>query len=795
MDIGIFIFACIITSFYCALPIFIIFEITYLITNPKEINYPYVLGLPLSLLISIALIFGFFSGTTGEAGFGAILISPGILISSLFFGYFISRYYKVRNKPILPRTLKAWLYATLVLLMALSSIFIHFEPPHSGITLDSESEKPVPQVLVRQTLDYECMLPLYPVGENSRFMGYAETFSNSEGKYSLPFQIHFKYPYFCWGENDTLEFVKAGYFVNNHSDSEKATTLYKANHLFSFKENTREIHFSPKDYSDEIEKRSKLTEKAVKATKNLYPLPDGEVGVFLSAPGKQFTKLYRSFDNEVYGRELFYAYDEKSKTWFAFDKRGIPLKDKHTSNILESKINKQNYDDVSDFFDSGYNEVFTIEGNNKVVCKYSRKELDFCFKASDLPQIGNDDTLGTAQFIGFLRNDTGGRQAVVAKTDKFTHFYDVDYRRAGTNHIWKIKEREYLLSDRNITAVAADNLLLGLSDGIILSRYSQSTDKIMKHKDFSPNMFDLNIKSIKSILWSSNRLFLYVTDGTDKIYRFDKSGIYDFKVNIIEEPLSDITVIKPDSRHLFGAIRNADHKLLEKLLKSGADPDIKDRNGFTPLYFARKLSFPSRFSRSERRQIYLDMIGLLLKHGADPSIKDQNGELMLGFNHIQDSPEFVKTLIKNSTHPGALYIDGENQLTSCVASGRTTDTTPCVQFLLSAGIDQNHKNTDGKYPLWIAVEQMDLRMVRLLLENGADPKIINEHGQNLFWAILSTLPHPNDRRRQEEILELLCANDVQLNAKDKNGDTALTLARKHGNIAAIKLLENAGAVE
>lgn len=660
-------------SIFSGLPILIVLETFYLITNPKEIKYPYILGMPLCLFFSIIFTFGLLNNATGESGLGLIIYVPYLLINSLIVGFFISKFYKSINKTIIPRTLKAITCFAIILLLALSTLLIHIELPHKGVILESVSNKPIPQVLVRQALDYECMLSFNKFGKSVEFMGYAETLSDSGGEYFLPFQIYFKYPFFCWGGGDSLEFLKAGYFTNISPPSDKKTVLYKANHLLDFNELTQEYHFTPKKYSDEISGRSKLAEKAVQAAKNLYPLPDGEVGVFLSVPDKQFTELYRSFDKEVYGSEIFYAFDEKTKTWLAFDKRGMLLNDKNTGNIIRTNINNEEYDKTLNFYESGYKKIFRLEKANNTV---------------SIPS--------------------------------------------------------------------------GISD--------------------------LNIKSIQSLLWSSDKMFLYVTDGTDKIYRFDSSGKYDFIVNIIEKPLSEITVKKAYSRHLFRAARTNDLKLVKMLIEAGADPNIKDQHGYTPLYFARRYSSPA--SEPARRKSYLEIISFLLNHGADPSIKDQNGVPMLRFLDIQDSPELLRVMVENSVDPDVLYKDAENQLISCVKSDRSSNTTPCVQVLLTAGVNPNSKTFADQYPLWIAVENMDLRMVELLLANGADAKIKNEHGQSLLWAILSTLPYPQNKTKLEGILDLLFANGVRLNTRDNNGDTILSWAEKSGHGDKIQLLHS-----
>ena len=62
----------------------------------------------------------------------------------------------------------------------------------------------------------------------------------------------------------------------------------------------------------------------------------------------------------------------------------------------------------------------------------------------------------------------------------------------------------------------------------------------------------------------------------------------------------------PESEHvLFQAVRRGDAALLKDLLRRGTPPDIRDRDGSTPLMAAALHGSA-------------EMVALLLEHGADP---------------------------------------------------------------------------------------------------------------------------------------------------------------------------------
>lgn len=60
--------------------------------------------------------------------------------------------------------------------------------------------------------------------------------------------------------------------------------------------------------------------------------------------------------------------------------------------------------------------------------------------------------------------------------------------------------------------------------------------------------------------------------------------------------------------HVAAALQNNDIECAQMLLKSGAQPNVKQTDGQTPLHIAARVG-------------NADMIRLMLKEGADPQIK------------------------------------------------------------------------------------------------------------------------------------------------------------------------------
>lgn len=108
----------------------------------------------------------------------------------------------------------------------------------------------------------------------------------------------------------------------------------------------------------------------------------------------------------------------------------------------------------------------------------------------------------------------------------------------------------------------------------------------------------------------------------------------------------------------------------------------------------------------------------------------------------------------------------------------------------------------GNQNLYEAIEAQDLVRVQMLLNRGADPNSRSRGFQFLrLWA--------SDRRRyfddpplilaiqlrQGEIAAALIANGADVNARDAQGVPALTLARRQGQEAVVRLLLEQGVRE
>lgn len=229
---------------------------------------------------------------------------------------------------------------------------------------------------------------------------------------------------------------------------------------------------------------------------------------------------------------------------------------------------------------------------------------------------------------------------------------------------------------------------------------------------------------------------------------------------------------------------------VETLLKAGADPNIRAvagpgaGGGGTALHNAisgsdTRCGTDIRKSTEEDR---LKIVDMLLKAGADPNAVDQGDRLPLYKAASGGHYEIVQRLIE----AGALFkawpagcmpplfgaavnvpphgvvegekhervakllldlgapVDGEtaNGMTALMGAA-IPGSERLINLFLDHGADVNHRSQDGRSPLicaalyaeWAAVEneyQLAMRIVKRLLDAGADPTVRNNKGQSAY---------------------------------------------------------------
>jgi uncharacterized protein len=294
---------------------------------------------------------------------------------------------------------------------------------------------------------------------------------------------------------------------------------------------------------------------------------------------------------------------------------------------------------------------------------------------------------------------------------------------------------------------------------------------------------------------------------------------------------------------LLAATKFGDLDLMKRMLEQGADPNARNKQGWTAMMHIYGGSATERFPPLTATTVYeasaTERFRLLLEHGADLHARDKTGMtvLMHAAEHADsDALEFLiergaDVTARDRTGRTALMTADEYQGTgierklelllskganvngrdrdrktalihaakSFDESGRHVSVPRKVRWLREHGADINAQSLDGTTPLLFAARVGNNALVQYLLAEGADPNLRDRNGVSaMAWvahydesdrpAALEALRSHGARTGLIEALLLkehdtaarLLAEGAKVEAVGPHGQTALMVAAEHG---------------
>jgi len=222
----------------------------------------------------------------------------------------------------------------------------------------------------------------------------------------------------------------------------------------------------------------------------------------------------------------------------------------------------------------------------------------------------------------------------------------------------------------------------------------------------------------------------------------------------------DVTNARIYHEALFGASLNDHEKIARILLNLGANVNIQNNNGETPLHFAS--------ARGCTR-----IIELLIHRGAKPDIAEEKQNLTaLDMASTSEIKEFIRTLADRANQPFA-------------ASEQYPTKDPCI--VLPKNLPEAAKEHIYYEALFGAASNGDESDVAFLLNYGTGVNVQNESGE--------TPLHFASYRNHTRVAELLIRNRANLHTCTQNGLTPLSIAKQRGNTELIALLRKQDATQ
>ena len=214
------------------------------------------------------------------------------------------------------------------------------------------------------------------------------------------------------------------------------------------------------------------------------------------------------------------------------------------------------------------------------------------------------------------------------------------------------------------------------------------------------------------------------------------------------------------------------------LFSQATDPD-----GTTPLHWAVRAND-------------LDAVQRLLRSGANPDAANRYGVTPLSLAATNASAPLIQALLQAGAHP----------TNSILMTAARTGNAEVVRMLIARGADANARESSlGETALMWAAAENHLEAVRALIEHGADP---NARSEKLAYAkdrfglegVTTVLPHGHwtalmyaARQGSLEAARALADSGADLNLTDPDGTTALVLAIFNGHFDTAAMLAEKGA--
>ena len=160
---------------------------------------------------------------------------------------------------------------------------------------------------------------------------------------------------------------------------------------------------------------------------------------------------------------------------------------------------------------------------------------------------------------------------------------------------------------------------------------------------------------------------------------------------------------------IMGAIKFGDINTIKKLEKAGIDIMYKERNS----------SADSPFLSVVKSQ-KIDLIKYYIEQGANPNEKDWTKKSALIIAVSTDNDKIIKLLIDAGANKEYAGYFNKTPVMQAV----DYDKYISAQTLINSGVNVNYKNQYQVSCLSIAIKELNFPMIKLLVENGADPKMM-----------------------------------------------------------------------
>jgi ankyrin repeat protein len=219
---------------------------------------------------------------------------------------------------------------------------------------------------------------------------------------------------------------------------------------------------------------------------------------------------------------------------------------------------------------------------------------------------------------------------------------------------------------------------------------------------------------------------------------------------------------------LLAAFIKDDIGTASSLLQRGADANVLDKRGLSPLHQALQGG-------------RIDIVRSLLEHGVDVNLRNTKGATPLGMASLTGDIEASRLLLQRGANVNSQNNLGQSALHGAARRGHLN----VVQLLIESGANIDLQTKRGSTPLYSASNEGHIKSAELLIQHGANVGSRNNDGR--------TPLHTASQVGHVQLAELLIQRGAHVNSRDNKEQTPLHLAAHKGHLGIVKLLVGCGA--
>lgn len=235
-----------------------------------------------------------------------------------------------------------------------------------------------------------------------------------------------------------------------------------------------------------------------------------------------------------------------------------------------------------------------------------------------------------------------------------------------------------------------------------------------------------------------------------------------------------------EEKALFLLNRKADHSIVNCNGETALDIVIANK-GALQRYSTLYLLMDGAKKKAERLRVYdynnislaevlieekdFYLLDRLLEIDNDILMQNDKGRTLIHYAVMNDNPDLIKYFADKGVYLNAVDNSGYTALSMAVMKNKFE----MVAKLLESGADINYAVEGKTPPIIYAFNLPDLRILRYLIDKGADPCTENPGKPVLMYAV--------EKFSVDEIREYFSGKDIDFNIKDTQGANALFYAK------------------